>query len=210
MNRHGSSPVRWWVFDDFCVPPTDPIPPASWPGWEVQYANAAENRKRTTRNLSSVFTQPWFARLFSPEYAQEWSEILGYPVEQDTTLHGGGLHVTGAGGSLATHLDYARHPKIPAKKRALNLILFIHPEWKESYGGHLYLADPMGNAITSFSPKPGRLVAFETSDLSYHGVKPTSSDAPDRVSIAVYMLTEATPADTRQRALFLPVRDTMG
>jgi len=130
---------------------------------------------------------------------------LGYPTEPDPTLHGGGLHVTVSGGFLGVHLDYDRHPKIPGKRRALNVIAFLHPEWKKAWGGALVLCDPAGTPVRRFYPNPGRVIAFEVSDLSYHGVEPVRGAAP-RVSLAVYRLSEAGPFNTRRRALFMPNR----
>lgn len=203
---HGLDPVRWWVIDDF-APPVDlgSIPPVASSVWEAVYDNDAERAKRTTRDLDAVGLAPLFARLRSPEAVAEWSARLGYPVEDDHLLHGGGLHVTGPGGWLNTHLDYDRHPFIPDRRRALNLILFLNPEWRPEWGGALVLCDPGGEVVTRIEPKPGRLAAFEVGDLSYHGVEPVTGPV-ERVTAAVYYLSEATPNNTRRRALFLPTR----
>jgi hypothetical protein len=197
-------PFRHWIFDDWCSSlPTPPHTSSSI--WEARYCNGAERNKRTTRNTDAI---PGAAALFDRMRgsASDWNSILGYPVIDDPTMHGGGIHVTEPGGWLGTHLDYARHPKLPDKRRALNLIAFVHPEWRAEWGGELELCDPMGEPAVRIEPKPGRLVAFEVSDLSYHGVAPTACVAAERVSLAVYYLAEATDADTRMRAMFLPVR----
>jgi Rps23 Pro-64 3,4-dihydroxylase Tpa1-like proline 4-hydroxylase len=173
--------------------------------WEARYNNDVERGKRTTRDVTSIIGA---SELFDQMRgsAAAWSSVLGYPVRDDPTMHGGGIHVTEPGGWLSTHLDYARHPKLPRERRALNLIAFVHREWRKEWGGELELCDPMGTPVLRIAPQPGRLVAFEVSDLSYHGVAPTSPDAAERVSLAVYYLAEATPADTRMRAMFLPNR----
>jgi len=171
---HGESPVRWWVFDG-AVAPIDmaDVPPAGAAFWEATYANDCEKGKRTSRRLDC---QPaWAATLaWMRGQAAEWSARLGYAVEDDPTLHGGGFHVTEPGGYLSCHLDYDLSPVVPGKRRALNLIGFLNPEWREEWGGALCLCDPVGSVVQRFIPKPGRLVAFETNDLSYHMVEPVT------------------------------------
>jgi predicted 2-oxoglutarate/Fe(II)-dependent dioxygenase YbiX len=97
------------------------------------------------------------------------------------------------------------HPKVNGKIRALNLIAFLNPEWQEFWGGALCLCDPMGNVVKKIYPTPGRLVAFECSDLSYHSVERITGPH-ERVTLAVYFLTDATGQETRRRALFMPTR----
>lgn len=207
-NLSGTHPFRWWVSDGWgptCHMPN--LPPASADVWEARYENDVERHKRTTRRVGDVYGMgPIFDRLRSPAMAAEWSDRLGYPVCDDPTMHGGGLHVTGPGGVLGVHLDYDRHPQITLLRRALNLILFINPEWRSEWGGALVLCDPMGKVVERVNTAPGRLVAFECSDLSYHGVEPVAADAPPRVTAAVYCLAVAGPQHTRRRAMFLPVR----
>jgi hypothetical protein len=203
----GTLPFRYWVWDGWCDP-VDPatLPPLDAPAWEAHYANDAERRKHTSRHLDA-FPPPLpavFARLRG--LAGEWSARLGYPVCDDPTLHGGGVHLTEPGGWLNAHLDYSLHPRLPLLRRALNLILFLNPGWRPGWGGALALCDPMGNVVRRVQPAPGRLVAFEVSDLSYHAVEPTAPDAAPRLTAAVYYLAVAGPHDTRRRALFLPSR----
>ena len=217
MTDAGKEPFRWWCLDD--VIPTvskEMIPPPSWEGWEVHYKGEAELGKRTTRKLQGV---PEVAAIVESLRARrvtmEWGMRLGYPVTDDPTLHGGGLHVTGPGGRLQVHLDYDRHPILKGKRRAINLIGFIHDEWYPEWGGDLVLCDSNGVVAKRFYPKPGRLVAFETSDVSFHGVEPITKSHPvERVSVAVYFLvTDQFTREvdklrfTRTKAMFLPVRE---
>jgi len=200
------SPVRWWCWDGL-VPTLRAVdvPPRRWTGWEVTYDNDLERNKRAARRLADLpALRPALDALRA--LGADWADRLGYPVEDDPLLHGGGLHVTGPGGYLTTHLDYDRHPHRPVWRKALNVIAFLHPEWRASWGGDLYLADPLGVPVQCFRPEPGRVVAFECTDLSYHGVLPTAPDAAERVSLAASMLAPAGPQNTRQRALFIPNR----
>ena len=204
--NYGTDPVRWWVVDDAVrTVPVASIPPEDWSGCEARYDNDCESGKRTTRDLRTLpAIAQVLAALRSPASVSRWSALLGYPVEDDPTLHGGGLHITGWGGHLTTHLDYDRHPLLPGKRRALNLIAFIHDRWKPEWDGAFVLCDPMGGVVKRIEPRPGRMVAFECGDLSYHGVEQVG--AAVRVSVAAYLLADATAANTRRRALFLPPR----
>lgn len=202
---------RHWVIDEW----TDPVdmsqlPDKEWSGWEAKYDNDCEKGKRTARHTASlpVFYQMIFERMRSVTNILEWERNLGYWVNDDHTGHGGGLHVMEPGGWLNVHLDYDRHPLKPGYRRALNLIAFLNPEWREEWGGALVLCDPLGNVKERIYPKPGRLVAFEVSDLSYHGVEKVTGPV-ERVTAAVYYLSAATHTNTRQRALFLPNRGKM-
>jgi Rps23 Pro-64 3,4-dihydroxylase Tpa1-like proline 4-hydroxylase len=182
----------------------DQLPEYHAPCWEAHYENDCERGKRTTRQL----LEPWsrvMTVLESDASVAAWIEHLGYQVETDPTHHGGGLHVTEPGGWLNVHLDYDRHPIVPRTRRALNLIAFLNPEWKESYGGALILCASGGTPFKRVYPAPGRLFAFEVSDVSYHGVEQVTGPIP-RVTCACYFLAPATGRETRTRALFMPTR----
>lgn len=194
---------------DGCLPSASygSMPLATAPLWEAIYNNDTERLKRTTRRIAEIDgMEPVFDELNSTQAIEVWSERLGYKVETDPTMHGGGVHVTGPGGWLSVHLDYDLHPLIPGRRRAINLIQFLNPEWREEWGGALILCDPMGKVVTRILPKPGRLAAFEVNDLSYHGVEPVRGPV-ERVTAAVYFLAPAGPGNTRRRAMFFPNRD---
>lgn len=207
----GVKPFRWWIQRNrFVSMIAEEIPPRDWHGWEAQYDNDSENNKRTTRDMPSSPLEVDVAvhELRSNDSVRNWSKKLGYFVSDDPTMHGGGFHVTYPNGWLSTHLDYSAHPHLPNKERRLNLIAFLNPEWKSEWGGALQLCDPMGKPIKEIYPEPGMLVAFETDDLSYHGVSRVTGPVP-RATVAVYYLSELRPGVTRKRALFIPNRGSM-
>jgi 2-oxoglutarate-Fe(II)-dependent oxygenase superfamily protein len=200
------------VIDNWCEPRDDwKVPDASSGCWEARYDNDTERGKRTTRSLWG-WSESVLRRLHEKEMLELCGDFFGFVATPDPTVHGGGLHVTAPGGALACHLDYDRHPNpmgtdvLANKRRAVNLIAFCHTFWGRSWGGEFYLADPSGKPIVEISPEPGRLVAFETNDLSYHGVKRVNTGQAERISVAAYLLADATPANTRTRALFMPNR----
>lgn len=87
----------------------------------------------------------------------------------DPHLRGGGVHRVLPGGKLAIHADFNvdRHRRL---KRRLNVILYLNPEWREEYGGHLELwSADMAKCVQKISPRLNRCVIFETSETSFHG-----------------------------------------
>lgn len=130
------------------------------------------------------------------------------PLQSDPLLHGGGIHVSGNGGMLSVHLDYAKHPRLPLLERRLNAILYLTPFWQDEWGGATVLTKPDGRTVVArVYPKPGRLLVFATNDLSYHGVEPvTCPDGVNRITLATYYLSHIRPGVTRERALFVPNR----
>jgi hypothetical protein len=205
---HSDTPFPYWVIDRWCRPVSyEALPGIFWEEWEVGYSNDCERGKRTTRTIPDGFEKV-FGRLRSPDTVARWAGLTGIPdLVDDPNMHGGGLHVMPAGGWLQGHVDYARHPKLPDMERRLNLIAFLHPEWRPAWGGRLLLMDAVGRTVAAIDPLPGRLVAFETGDTSYHGVQRVAADAPPRVSAAVYYLAPLRPNVVRQRALFFPNRN---
>lgn len=90
----------------------------------------------------------------------------------DQNLYAGGISMMGYKQFLNPHLDNS-HDKDRAFWRVLNLLYYVTPNWKESYGGNLELW-PEGlqkNQITIHS-KFNRLVVMVTHDKSLHSVSP--------------------------------------
>ena len=152
--------------------PTDPL----WrdPGCGAQYDNDFERGKRTTRDPQGMPADVGrlLVWLRSEAMVRLWEEVTGIAkLSDDPTLHGGGLHVLAGGGWLNTHLDYARHPVLEGYERRVNLILFLNPEWRQEWGGAFEMCRPDGSVAERVHPAPGRLVAFEPSDVSYHATQ---------------------------------------
>jgi hypothetical protein len=203
----GTAPFRWWMIDNFTKDyPLELLPPSDSAVWEARYENDVEQHKRTSRKIGEFQgLSEILNRLRSPESIHQWGSRLGYTVEDDPHMHGGGVQVTEPGGWLNTHLDYDLHPWIPGRRRALNLVVFLNPKWEEEWGGALCLCDPLGNVRKRIYPAPGRLVAFEVGDLSYHSVEQVTGPY-QRLTVALSFLSPAGPHNTRQRALFIPNR----
>lgn len=131
----------------------------------------------------------WFN---SGEVLHWMSDLTGIPnLLPDMTYYGGGLHVTRAGGHLGIHTDFNVHPYTRLYRR-VNALLFLNPDWQEAWGGHLNLYPPnVATAAVSVLPVLGRLVVFDITDKSWHGM-PEKLKSPARVerrSLALYYYT---------------------
>ncbi len=203
-------PFPHWVVNDAFVAndlraAAGAVPPAAWPHW-VRY-DTPDQRKRTTRDrhLWPGPLQQLFALLTRRDFIRQLEELTGITgLVQDPTLHGGGVHVTDAGGFLTPHLDYALHPDLPILQRRLNAIVYLSREWREEWGGATELWDDEVREVKArVYPAFGKLLLWEPSDVSYHGAQAVTCPAGvARVTAAVYYLGVAQPGVTRKVALF--------
>jgi hypothetical protein len=106
----------------------------------------------------------------------------------DPHFEGAGCHQTLSGGRLGIHVDFNFHKGLGLYRR-LNLILFLNPEWRDEWGGHLELWDrEMTRCVRRVAPVFNRGVLFETSSHSWHG-HPDPMKLPSgvtRKSLALY------------------------
>jgi hypothetical protein len=157
-------------------------------------------RKKVQVTNSSAFPAPVAELnklLASPEFLHDLCYITNMPrLLADDELVGGGIHITGPGGRLDVHVDfnYIEERKL---HRRLNLLLYLNPTWQDQWGGHFQLWDKdVKNCKATFAPIFNRCVIFETSNISYHGVVPVSSEAGEpRKSFAAYYYTREAPAN---------------
>ena len=110
---------------------------------------------------------------------------------------GGGIHKITNGGKLSVHADFNLN-WMTNKFRRINLLLYLNPEWKDEYNGHLELWHrDMSSCAGKIAPIFNRAVIFNTDRTSYHG-HPTPLNTPENVarySIALYYYTDEPPPD---------------
>lgn len=211
-----ANPFPHIVFDNFFKEEwvdelSKEIPPLDNPIWH-QYNNRIENKYACRQWLAfPKKTYQTLTYFCSTEFTSKLSELTGiYPLMPDYGLNGGGWHVHTRGGLLNVHKDYSIHPQL-GLERALNLIVYLTPEWDISWGGALGLWSEQDNQpyelIKSIDCIYNRAVLFDTRKDSWHGL-PDPIMCPEnvrRTSLAIYYVTTpSTESATHTRALFAP------
>lgn len=185
--------------------------------WTVSYDNPVEKKKACSH--WDKFPAPIYSTLYylcSSEFVSIISGITNNSnIVCDYGLHGGGMHSHNIGGKLNIHKDYSIHPKVQYM-RNYNLILYMTPDWKESWGGGLefWSHDEKTNqpkeCVTKISNVFNRAVIFNTTQNSWHGLPQELKCPADqaRRSLAIYYLSEIkSEAEQRKRALYAPYGD---
>lgn len=215
-----AKPFNYLIVDNFlpretCENVSKEFPSISTEGWHI-YENPIEIKKAMNSwDRFGPHTYALFWHLNSRSFIEELEVLTGCKLYADFGLNGGGLHTHRSGGKLNTHLDYSIHPKLPLQRR-LNLILYLTPDWREEWGGHLgfWSHNAEKNApkdlVVSIAPLFNRAVLFDTTQNSWHGLPEPIKCPVDvtRNSLAVYYLCQpGSTAVQRSRALFAPYKD---
>ena len=148
--------------------------------------------------------------LLTPEFVAFLEEVTGIDALIPDPSHAlAGLHVSPPGAFQALHRDFRLHPTSGLYHR-VNVLVFLNSEWKAEYGGQLELwpadTSACGQRIT---PTAGKMVIFETTPTSYHGIPDPVRCPPGRarLSLASYYYTEYPgPQDRRDFSVFPPKR----
>jgi Rps23 Pro-64 3,4-dihydroxylase Tpa1-like proline 4-hydroxylase len=132
--------------------------------------------------------------LASVRWLRFLSTVTGHDLIADQASTGGGLHYMGTGSRLDVHVDFNTLGPRPLHRR-LNLLYFLNSEWQDEWGGAIELWDrDVKECVVSLKPIADRLIVFETSDYSWHGVEPINlPEGVVRKSFAAYYYTEDPP-----------------
>lgn len=160
--------------------------------------------RENMRELGSAFQEldEFFA---SADFLGWMSQLTGIPdLLYDPEYFGGGTHENLPGQDMSVHVDFNYHPTRGWHRR-LNVLIYLNPEWEESWGGSLELWQnpwdaPNKNSIAKITPRWNRMVAFPTTEHSWHGFETVKipeyarNRVPSRRSIALYLYSKDRPA----------------
>ncbi len=94
----------------------------------------------------------------------------------DENLYAGGVSMMVKGQYITPHLDNS-HNRDRTLYRALNLLYYVTPDWKEDYGGNLELWDKgLRQKNRVINSQFNRLVMMSTNRSSWHSVNPITVD----------------------------------
>lgn len=195
-------PFRHIVVDDFLEAGFCERLIAEFPSFEVEKARnelGEVGRKSAIPDIARIGpTYAQFDRLMrSHDFLAFVTELTSIPkLVYDPEYIGGGTHENLDGQDLDAHVDFNYHPHRPLHRR-LNLIVFLNPEWEESWGGCLELSrdawESQNTEMQTIVPLANRAVIFETTEDSWHGFKriqlPADRQNLSRRSVAVYFYT---------------------
>ena len=197
-------PFRHWVLDDAF--PCSLIegalaewPTQSSPHWHLY--DSASSHKLGTKDVGRL--PPACRMLFDRICCLDVHKITGMTgLFPDFTAHGAGLHWIPEGGFLNPHLDSSVHPTTKWHRR-LSACLYLNSLSDES--GTLELYDIDLERVKLIPTKANRLVLFECTDYSYHGVPSRIHDSCGRKSIASFFWSRNSPnsGEIRTQAEFV-------
>lgn len=166
-------------------------PNKDWPGW-VRYEDTDQIKNASNDRIPI----PYFCSYLLMKIATCPIIPHKYPGSvPDLSLYGGGLHEMYRGGKVGSHLDADGHFRLGIT-RVWSAVLYVHPEWKPSYGGELVF--PNHDVIVS--PTPGSLIIFDCKE-TIHLVKGWNHELPRR-SLALFGYTSERSNKNRPRAEF--------
>jgi hypothetical protein len=173
------------------------IPPPSDPAWKRWGGGGPEDcsPENSKRGISNTDKLPasiagMLGQLTSAPFIEDLRALTGAPeLVTDMTLSGGGLQCSGRGAALRLHADPIRHPSPADFDQAINLIMYINPDWIAEYGGELELwSRDCARRVVSIPPLFNRIVVFQADRSTFHG-HPQPNRCPDgqyRASLALY------------------------
>lgn len=199
-------PFKHVVIDNFLVPDLARSLLDRFPVFDPSKAIAETGTvggKAVNENLKEMgeLYREFAEYLDTPEFLAQISAITGIDrLMNDPTFFGGGTHENLHGQELDPHLDFTIDETAWYYRR-LNILIYLNPEWEESWGGSIELhsnpRQPDENRIISFLPIFNRCVIFETHEYSWHGFSkiqlPEDKRHLSRKSLSIYLYTKEPP-----------------
>lgn len=156
------------------------FPPSIDPRWQTFRGEHEQSKQQGGPACWGPATTSVLMHLLSPPVVKSVCELVGLPHLVGDVV-GGGMHQSGPGARLDTHVDFDRHPQT-GWRRAVNLLLYLNHGWREEWGGLLEL----DGGKVKVAPEFGRCVIFRCSDRSWHGHPVPVAAGHVRRSLAVY------------------------
>ena len=194
MTKYSADPFPYWVIDDF-LPQEDAwaasehFHDAGGP-WTRRHHLYSRHKETRAQGLPETVERV-LQRLEGEGMRHYLAQLSDFPaLHADPERFGGGQHVIYRGGRLGIHADFTHHPTT-GMRRALNLLLYLNPNWKAGDGGELELwSADMQRCVKRIEPLMNRAVLFKTSMTSFHG-HPEPLKTSERRSLAVYYYTKS-------------------
>jgi hypothetical protein len=191
-------PFPHLVLEDFLAPAAAQSALAAFPARNEDWTHYFHYNERTfgmnDRSKLPEAAAKILNELNSNAFVSLLEEFTGIArLRADPSLEGGGLHKSERGGYLNLHADFTVHPHRPDWRRRLNLLVFLNPDWDDSWGGQIEFWDArVQRCEQRIAPRYNRAVLFRTDERSFHGY-PDPLCCPDgviRKSLALYYFTE--------------------
>lgn len=209
-------PYTVWIIDDLFPIETprkinEEWPEATDPRWFRGYQKIGEEKnlleggdKIAISNYKEMppFTQEVLKFFHSPEFTSYLSEVTGIPgLLPDETLHWSGMRGMLPGSWQLIHSDARKHP-VTKQRKELTVLYYLNEGYNRTRDeGCLELwNDDMTMCIEKVEPRFNRLVIFQCTDTSYHGV-PIVKGERRFITFSPVSSQEGTE---RYKALFVP------
>lgn len=163
----------------------------------MTFKNSIKERKYVTAQMDEhppILEDAVFA-FQDPRVVGLISAITGLrQLEPDSDLYAGGISAMPKGSYLKPHLDNS-HDKDRKRYRVLNLLYYVTPGRKATYGGNLELWDTGPRGTPRVMPSLfNRLVLMITNKSSWHSVSEVLHD-DRRCCVSNYYFSSVSPED---------------